>query len=157
MNMNETLKATGTVSIEIFDESGKMKDKVFVPNLVVTTGRDHIASLMGPSVGTVVAMSHMAIGDSNTLPGDTPSAVTLADTSLVNQLAIVVFDNATEVVDNTLTYTTTFIPGSGTGNITEAGIFNAATTGDMLCRTIFPIVTKEALDTMTITWIVTIS
>ena len=156
MNMNETLKATGTVSIEIFDEFGKIKDKVFVPNLVVTAGRDHIASLIGPDSGIVVHMSHMSVGDSNTLPGDTPAAVTLSDTALVNELGRVVLTDTT-VLTNTLTYTATFVPGNGTGDVTEAGIFNDVTTGDMLCRTVFGIVTKDVLDTMTITWVVTIS
>ena len=46
---------------------------------------------------------------------------------------------------------------SGTGAITEAGIFNASSSGTMLCRTVFSVVNKGASDSMTITWTVTVS
>jgi hypothetical protein len=41
--------------------------------------------------------------------------------------------------------------------VTEAGVFNAATGGDMLCRTVFDVVNKAADDTMAITWTVTLA
>jgi len=41
--------------------------------------------------------------------------------------------------------------------LTEAGIFNASTSGNMLCRTKFDVVNKSATDTLAITWVVTIS
>ena len=59
-------------------------------------------------------------------------------------------------VDN-ITYEATFNPGQGTGALVEAGIFNGATGGVMLCRTQFPIVTKEADDTIIIQWTVSIA
>ena len=55
------------------------------------------------------------------------------------------------------TVTVTVLAGTGTGAITEAGIFNASTNGTMLCRTVFPVVTKQAGDTIAITWKVTVS
>ena len=45
----------------------------------------------------------------------------------------------------------------GTGAITEAGIFNASTGGDMFARTKFAVVNKGAADSMTITWTITVS
>lgn len=51
----------------------------------------------------------------------------------------------------------TFNPGEGTGAVTEAGVFNAATAADMLCRTVFAVVNKAATDTMVITWTITLS
>ena len=41
--------------------------------------------------------------------------------------------------------------------ITEAAVLNAASSGTMLCRTVFTAVNKGELDTMTISWDVTIS
>lgn len=69
---------------------------------------------------------------------------------------------------NTITYACTFAPGTGTGAIVEAGIFNDSSPshtetvsglvgGVMLCRTTFAVVNKGADDTMSITWTVTIS
>ena len=47
--------------------------------------------------------------------------------------------------------------GPGTGAITEAGLFDAASGGDMLARTVFSVVNKGASDSITITWTITIS
>jgi hypothetical protein len=49
------------------------------------------------------------------------------------------------------------VEGVGTGAISEAGIFNASSGGTMLCRTVFPVVNKQASDTIAITWTITIS
>jgi hypothetical protein len=56
-----------------------------------------------------------------------------------------------------VTYVATFPAGTGTGAVTEAGIFNASSSGTMLCRTVFPVVNKQSGDSMTITWTVTVS
>jgi hypothetical protein len=45
---------------------------------------------------------------------------------------------------------------AGGAVLREAGIFNAASGGTMLCRTTFPIVTKLPADALTITWTITI-
>jgi hypothetical protein len=54
-------------------------------------------------------------------------------------------------------FVSSFEAGDGTGAVTEAGLFNAATGGDMLCRTVFSVVNKAADDTMAITWTITLS
>ena len=56
-----------------------------------------------------------------------------------------------------VTYICAFSAGEGTGALTEAGVFNAASSGTMLCRTEFAVVNKGAADSMTITWTVTVS
>ena len=62
---------------------------------------------------------------------------------------------------NEVTATATFPAGTGTGSITEAGIFNPATAGGsggtMMCRTTFPVVSKAAGDSIAVTWKVTVS
>jgi hypothetical protein len=65
--------------------------------------------------------------------------------------------DSTTVTDNTIQYIASFEAGDGTGAVTEAGIFNAATGGSMLCRTVFSVVNKAADDTMSVTWTITIS
>jgi|SaaInlV_135m_DNA_1039713.scaffolds.fasta_scaffold00019_6 hypothetical protein len=147
MNMQEVVKSTGEVSIKIFDAAGKLKEKIFVPNLVVQSGRDWIVSRMGSD--TPVLMSHMAIGSDAT-------ATSTSQTTLISELGRTVLGSSV-VVDNTITYTSAFAPGVGTGSIVEAGIFNDVTAGTMLCRTVFGVVTKDAADTMTISWTITVS
>jgi hypothetical protein len=147
MNMNELLKATGQVSIEVFDQSGALKEKAHIPNLVVQVGRDFIASRMKDATATV--MSHMAVGEDNTSPAT-------GNTALGTEVGRVALDS-TSVSNNVITYTATFPAGTGTGALEEAGILNASSAGTLLCRTTFAVVNKAAADSMVITWAITIS
>lgn len=147
MNTNELIKATGDLKIEVRGADGALKAEQEVKNLVVTTGLGYIASRMKDATAT--AMSHMAIGSGNT-------AAALGNTALGTELGRVAL-TATTVTNNQVVYTASFPAGTGTGAITEAGLFNAASVGTMLCRTVFAVVNKEAGDSMSITWTVTIS
>jgi len=147
MKTNETLKATGQLDIKVFSPEGALKEKVHVPNLVVTTGRNFIVDRMLGTSDDV--MSHMAIGTDGT-------AAALGDTALGAESHRNALDSAVDGT-NVITYEATFDPGEGTAALEEAGIFNAASAGTMLCRTTFDVVNKAAGDTMIITWTVTIS
>lgn len=149
MKLIENLKgANGVLNIVLRDEDGNVKEEVTVPNLVVDSGLDYIASRM---VGTSSAvMSHMAVGSGTTDPA-------AGDTQLESQLGSRVALSSSTATANAVEYVATFGAGVGTGAVTEAGIFNAATSGTMLCRTEFAVINKGASDSMTITWTVTIS
>ena len=145
--MEEFLKATGKLDIILKDSDGNIKQELHVPNLVVTVGKNFIASRM---VGTSSpVMNHMAIGTNATAPVS-------ANTTLGTEVARVALSSATATA-NTVSYSATFPPGTGTGAITEAGIFNAASSGTLLCRTTFAVVSKSDSDSLTIKWNVTIS
>ena len=145
----ETMKATGKVKVVLKDANGNIKEDFTVDNLVVDSGLDYIASRMKDATAT--AMSHMEVGTDNTAAasGDTAlgSAVSSSRTALTS----------TTVTDNAVAYVCTFAAGTGTGALTEAGIFNASSAGTMLCRTVFSVINKGASDSMTVTWTVTIS
>ena len=148
MNLQENLKASGELTITVFDRNGNLKEAKKVPNLVVTVGKNYIASRMVGTASTV--MSHMAIGTGTGTPiaGDT----TLGTEA--GRVALTAFTAST----NTVTATATFPAATGTGAITEAGIFNNSTSGGtMLCRTTFPVVNKAAGDSIAITWVITVS
>ena len=143
----EVLKASGALRVVVTGKDGKVKEEHEFKNLVVTVGKNFVASRM---VGTAASvMSHMAIGSDNT-----PAAV--GQTALGAQLGRVSLSGAT-ATDNVVTYTATFPAGTGTGAVVEAGIFNDGTAGTMLCRTVFAVVNKGADDAMSVTWTVTIS
>lgn len=146
MNTVEKLNASGRLNITVFDSAGNVKDEAVVKNLVVNSGLAFIASRMKDATASV--MSHMAVGSGT-------AAAAGANTALGTELGRVVLTSTT-VVGNEVSYVATFGPGTGTGAVTEAGIFNAATDGTMLCRTVFPVVNKEATDTMSISWTITI-
>ena len=140
--LKDGLKLTGKLSIAINNKIVRE-----VPNLVVTDGKEYVASRMKDT--TADAMSHMAIGTGSTAASASNAALG-AETGRVSLAS-------TTVTANEVAYVATFAAGTGTGAITEAGILNAASAGDLLCRTVFSVVNKGASDSMTITWTVTVS
>lgn len=147
MNTNEKLKVIGDVGIVLTSADGKVKDSREIKNLVVTNGLAYIASRMRDASASV--MSHMAVG-SNAL------AAGLANAALGAELGRVALTSTT-ATGNQVVYVATFPAGVGTGAVTEAGVMNAASAGTMLCRTVFSVVNKDAGDTLSITWTITIS
>jgi hypothetical protein len=146
MRKTDFLTAKGTLGIVLTDENGNLKQELNVTNLVVDAGLDYIASRMKDATAT--AMTHMAIGSGTTDPAP-------ADTALQTQLGRVSLTSTT-VTGNSVAYIASFAAGTGTGAVTEAGIFNASSGGTMLCRTEFAVINKAAGDSMTITWTVTV-
>ena len=149
--MNENMKITGIVSATLRGPDGKIKDRFETKNLVVSAGRQHIADQL--SSISQASMSHMAIGAGTTTQ-------TVNDTSLESEINRKTFTSKSQGAGadaNKVIYVAEWVPGAGTGAITEAGIFNAASSGTMLCRTTFPVKNKGAGDSLTLTWTITIS
>jgi hypothetical protein len=150
--VNDSIKAKGTLTLVLTDENGNVKQQDET-NLVVNAGLAYIASRMVGTTATV--MTHMGVGTGTT-------AAVAANTALGTPLgARIVLDSTTLITvtatNDSVQYVATFGAGVSTGAITEAGIFSALTAGTMLCRTVFPVINKEALDTLVITWRVTIA
>lgn len=145
----ETMKATGKVNVALYDKNGNLKETQTIKNLVVDDGLDYIASRMKDTTET--AMSHMEVGTGTTSPaaGDTAleTAISGSRVSLTS----------TTVTSNAIEYVGDFPAGTGTGAVTEAGVFNDSSAGTLLCRTVFSVVNKGADDTLKITWTVTVS
>jgi hypothetical protein len=148
--MEEQIKVTGQVNIVITGKDGSVKEDLTVKNLVVTTGKAFIAgSMLKTTTNSPAAMTHMSVGSGT---ADT----TAGDTTLGNELGRVTFSSAS-LSSASVIYAATFPAGTGTGALTEAGIFNNTSGGTMLCRTKFNVVNKGADDAMSITWTVTVS
>jgi len=147
-NLSKT-NAKGKVKLQLISPEGKIKNEQVVNNLVVDTGLDFIASRMEGTTDAV--MSHMEVGTDNTAPaaGDTALGSLIAGSR--------VSLTSTTVTDNAIEYVGDFPAGTGTGAIVEAGVFNAASAGTMLCRTVFSVVNKGSDDTLKITWTITVS
>ena len=146
--IQEQMSVKGRLSVVLLDADGKVKQSQDIPNLVVNSGLAFIASRMKDT--TDAAMSHMAVGSGTT-------AAAAGDTALETQIGSRVSLTSTTVTANATAYVATFAAGTGTGAITEAGIFNASTAGTMLCRTVFSVVNKGADDTLQITWTITLN
>lgn len=149
MNTIDNLKVTGALRVVLTGPDGQVKDERDLKNLVVSTGLAFIASRMKEATATV--MSHMSLGTGTT-------AAALGDTTLGTEISgSRVSLTSTTVTANQVTYIASFAAGVGTGAVTESGIFNASSSGTMLCRTVFPVVNKQAGDSMTVTWTVTVN
>jgi hypothetical protein len=146
---NDAIKMTGNLKLVLTDEHGNVKQEEEVKNLVVTVGKNYIASRMKDATAT--AMTHMEVGTSST-------AAAVGDTALVAAVASSrVTLTSTTVTTNSVAYVASFPAGTGTGALTEAGIFNASSSGTLLCRTVFSVINKGAADTLGITWTVTVN
>lgn len=145
MQLRDELELTGELEILVIAEDGSLKERRVVPNLVVTAGKNWWAA-RGTSAPPA-AMSHMAVGSGSVAPA-------AGDTALGGELGRVALSSQT-AAGNVVTYSATFAAGVGTGSLTEAGIFNAATGGTMLNRATFGVITKAAGDSMQINWTVT--
>lgn len=147
-DFNDALSLKGDVYIIKTDEHGN-SENFHYKNLVVSAGKTNIAARMAGN--TVAVMSHMAVGTGNT-------AAAASDTTLGTELARTSLSVAGGTPSsNTVTYSATFAAGTGTGALQEAGVFNGATANTMLCRTVFPVINKQAADSITITWVVSIT
>jgi len=146
--INDKLKLRGDVNIVLKDKNGNVKDTRQVTNLVVSAGLTFICSRMAGASASV--MSHMAVGSSTT-------AAAAGQTDLVSILGSREALDSTSASSNTITYVASFEAGDGTGAITESGIFNASSSGTMLARVVFPVINKQADDTMSITHTLTMT
>ena len=227
--IKEDVGVAGRLSIQLFDETGNLKDSREVKNRVVSSGRVFIAqSMLKTTTNTPTAMSHLGIGTAimavtnYIATGTTTVTATVASTAVLATGNTIVIENAagteqaklngtypitvvnattftfvvgtavttgtytttlgtlyikaglnnsalmgelgtrdaldtstsvtTTYTNDTTQYVATFAAGNATGAIREAGIFNALTSGTMLCRTYFDVINKGANDSLKITW-----
>jgi len=139
--ITDDLKLTGALTIAVNDEIVQETE-----NLVVTAGKNWVADRMN---NANAVMSHMAVGTGTT-------AAAAGNTALVTETDRNALTSTT-VTNNAVAYVATWAAGDATAAITEAGIFDAASSGDMLARTKFDVVNKGSADSMTITWTITVS
>jgi hypothetical protein len=139
--MNDFLTLRGDVKIEVNGETVLEKK-----NLIVNAGKNFLASALINS--STSPFTYMAVGT-----GTTAAAVT--DTALTSELARQAFTSASAAA-NVVTFVTTYAAGVATGALTEAGIFNASSSGTLLSHVVFSAINKGAADSLTITWTITV-
>jgi len=146
--MEDSLKLRGDVFITVKDKDGNVKEERHEENLVVSAGLNFICDRMEGT--TEAVMSHMGLGSGTT-------AAAAGDTDLETLIGSRQSLDSTTVSSNTITYIASFGTGVSTGTVTEAALFNASTSGTMLCRVVFPAIGKQADDTMSVTWVITLT
>jgi len=144
----EQIKTSENVKLVLRGPDGEVKQEVEKSNLIVTTGVNAIVDQLvaSPSLGKP---THMAIGTGGTSPaaGQTSLTTELDRNALTSK-------NRSGAV---LTMVGDWAAGDGTGAITEAGVFDASSSGNMHSRALFSTINKAAGDTLQITWTWTLS
>lgn len=117
--MNEGLKLIGTAVIERRAKDGTVIDSEMVKNLIVNTGKEIVAKLIGELESGLGGFSAVALGTGTT-------GAVAGDTSLETEVARASATKAYEA-NYKATFEHTFDFGSGESySITEAGIFDSA-------------------------------
>lgn len=145
---NENTSVTGHVHIVLRDENGNVKQEVEKKNLITNNGHNAIADqlLASPSLGVP---THMAVG--------TGSGQTAASNALATQLGSREAFTSKTRSNKVVTMVALWGAGESTGAITEAGIFDAVSAGNMHAYNSFSVINKGASDTLEITWTFTVA
>ena len=142
-------KTTGRVQLNVISKDGEVIETYEYDNLIVDTGFSLIANRLG-GVSANPA-EYLAIGSDATAPAS-------SDTSLGAELdrgQATVSLTTTNVTDDTLRLENTFTASSSI-TIREAGIFNAASGGELLARVLTGTVELDDGQSLQITYAVTI-
>lgn len=147
----DRLCVKGHIKFELFGPDGVLKDVQEVDNLVTNLGFAMVANRISSSA-TVAVPGWMEVGTST---GSTAASSTLATYIAGSRTAL----SGSSASGAVLTMTCTFAAGTGTGTITEAGVFNIATenTAQMICYDDTLNITKSAADSLVATWTLTFS
>ena len=152
MNFSQGVKFDGIYTIEVRDKDGNLKDREVVENLIVNTGLAEIAGLIG-NTGTPTAFTYLAVGSASTAAAatDTTLETELTDGGLERASAAVT-RQTTNAANDTLQLVKTFTV-TGTKTVREVGVFNDASVGTMLSRSVLTSDKNlEAGDTFTLTY-----
>lgn len=143
MKTQDGLQVKGRIEFVLRDEHGNIKDEWVVDNTVTTAGKNGLADQV-IAAPTLAKPTHMGVGTGS------PSATALGTEVDRNALA-----NKTRAT-NVVTFTCNWAAGDGTGTLTEAGIFDAASAGNMWLSASFTAKVKAAGDTLAATWTLTV-
>lgn len=145
---NEDLYMKGSLTLQLVKSNGDVETRR-KDNIIVNGGFDFICdAIANASRGAV--MGYIEVGTGTTAPAATQTALV---TALNRQAATYAHTAGTKV----FTLSATYAAGVATGAITEAGVFNAASSGTMLDRVTFSVINKGADDTLTATFQFTLS
>ena len=128
--MRDKLMLKGDVVLELRKKDGSVVDREELKNLIVNTGKERVARLIGNVGSGIGAFTHIAIGEGTTAPAVGDTAL---QTERERESATVAYE-----ADYKCTFEKTFTFGSGVSYaITEAGLLDQASGGTMLDRFTF--------------------
>ncbi|RLE62066.1 MAG: hypothetical protein DRJ38_10300 [Thermoprotei archaeon] len=150
----EEVKLMGELELVVIDKNGKIKDRRHLKNIIVNVGKAQVAGLINGVVTT--PFKYIAIGTGTTSPTESDTAL---ESETHRELADTIDRVTTNVTNDTARLIKTFSGYSGSEAITEAGVFDAETGGNMLCRQTFAAlnINWDEGDALQITWKIRVS
>ena len=136
----------GQVKAEVFGPDGICKQTMESHNLIVTNGKEFLASFLQSAVGAAATFTMKYVG-----VGTDTTAEALANTALGTQVGR--HTGTVSYISGAIYQVkATFATGSGTGAITEYGLFSSNTNGTMMGRLTSAVVNVGSNDTLTVTY-----
>lgn len=148
---HDKVKMKGEWFITLYGPDGTIKDKRQGYNVVTTVGKEFIASFLNSAVAAASTFTAKYIGI-----GTNSTAEAVGDTALGTEVSRST-GTASYISGQIFQVTATFAAGSGTGAITEYGLFSSNTAGTLVARDTESVINKGASDTLTVTAQLTIS
>lgn len=152
--MDESIKIKGNVEVKVTHLDGSSEDYSF-HNLVVNSGKAQLALLAGDS--SAAPFTYLAVGTSSTSPSASQTTLGSEITDSGLERASATVSRATVSVTNDTLQLIHLWNVSASKTIEEVGIFNAASSGEMLSRALTGSIVVVNTDTVTITYKVTFS
>lgn len=136
--IKDALKIGGVFNFKIYENTrdfamGIIKQEIDVHNTMTNASLAVISGLVG-NTGAQTAFGYIAVGTDATAPAASQTALVaeIVDSGL-SRAAATVSRTTTTQTNDTLVLAKTFTV-TGTKTIAEVGIFNASSSGTMLCR-----------------------
>lgn len=145
------IKMEGRYFATLYGPDGSIKQQVEGDNVITSVGKEFMANFLKSAAlaASTFTMKYVAIGTDTTAES---AADTLLNTEVSRHTGTVSY-----VSNQIYQITATFATGSGTGAITEYGVFSSATNGTLLSRDIESVINKGANDTLTVIYQMTFS
>lgn len=144
------IEILGHWDIKLFGPDGRLKAREFGQNVITTNGKEYLARYLTSATTTSTnTLKYIAIGT-----GSTPEAA--GDTSLGTEVARTT-GSVTYTSGAIYEVTATFPAGTGTGAITEYGLYNSSTGGTLFSRDTETEINKGASDELQVTTKITLS
>ena len=158
MKEKQEIGMKGWIKIDHFDEKGVLIESIETPNTVVDAGFEEVSGLFCNDVkASYTAFDYIGVGTGTATATyiDTTLQTEITDSGLARAAS-----TGTQTDENVTNDTAQFVHQfsvTDTQAVTESAVFNASSSGTMLCRQTFSAINVANGDTLQITWKVTVA
>lgn len=147
----ESIGIYGRFNVKHFDKDGVIKEERDIDNTIVNAGLAEVSGLILTDVGGT-AFDYIAIGTGTTAANATDTTLETEITTNGGQRAAGTGTQTTTTVTNDTAQLVVTFSLTGTFAVTECGVLNAASTGDLLARQVFSALNVVSGDSLQFTW-----